>query len=289
MSGIDHLVLAVSNLEAARRRYAALGFTLTPPARHPFGTGNCLVQLEGAFLELLAVMAPKNIPEPQAGRFSFAAFNRDYLAKGEGLSMLVLASGDARAEQVRMKRAGLESYEPFDFSRQAKLPSGEEVTVGFSLAFATSAVMPDAGFFYCQQHAPEHFWKAEYQRHANGAVTLEEVGLVAERVDEAGPFLAYFADSAARPMQGGLSIDTGRGTITMLDAEAFRTHWGFAPESAHEGPRLAAVRLGVRDVAAALKAVEHSGVAAVIERHRAVIAPGNLFGTGLVLAPRSRA
>jgi len=289
MSGIDHLVLAVHDLEAARRRYAALGFTLTPPARHPFGTGNSLVQLDGTFLELLAVVAPEDIPEARPGHFSFAAFNRDYLMKGEGLSMLVLASGDARGEQARMKRAGLESYEPFDFSRQARLPSGEEVTVGFSLAFATNAAMPDAGFFYCQQHAPEHFWKPEYQRHANGAVTLEEVGLVAERADEAGAFLAAFADAAATPMEGGFSIDTGRGTISVLTPETFRAHWGFAPESAHEGPRLAGFRLGVNDATAALKAVEDSGVAAVIEHHRAVISPGHLFGIGLVLGPRSRA
>lgn len=288
MSGIDHLVLTVRDLEEARMRYRALGFTLTPPARHPFGTGNSLVQLQGAFLELLAVVAPEDIPDARPGHFNFAAFNRDYLAKGEGFSMLVLASGDARAEQARMKGQGLRSYEPFDFSRQARLPSGDEVTVGFSLAFATDAVMPDAAFFYCQQHAPEHFWKADYQRHPNGAATLEEVGLVAERPDEAGRFLSVFTDAAATPMEGGLSIDTGRGTISVLEPEAFHGRWGFAADGVHHGPRLAGFRLGVSDMPAALKAVEDSGVAAAIERHRAVIAPGHLFGTGLVLSPRSR-
>jgi catechol 2,3-dioxygenase-like lactoylglutathione lyase family enzyme len=288
MSGIDHLVLAVGDLEAARRRYAALGFTLTPPARHPFGTGNSLVQLEGAFLELLGVVAPEDIPQAAPGQFNFAAFNRDYLARGEGFSMLVLASEDARGEQVRMRAAGLESYSPFDFSRQARLPSGEEVTVGFSLAFATDAAMPDAAFFYCQQHAPEHFWKREYQRHANGAEAVEEVGLVAERPHEAGPFLAAFADTAAIATEGGLAIDTGRGTISVRNPDAFRAHWGFAPESAHEGPRLAGFRLGVSDGGAALKAVEASGVTAVIEDGRAIVAPRDLFGTGLVLAPRGR-
>jgi len=289
MSGIDHLVLATRDLDAARQHYSALGFILTPPARHPFGTGNSLVQLDGAFLELLAVVAPEDIPGPQPGYFNFAAFNRDYLARGEGFSMLVLDSGNARAEQARMKAAGLASYEPFDFSRMARLPSGEEVTVGFSLAFATDAAMPDAAFFYCQQHAPQHFWKPEYQRHANSAATMEEIGLVAERPEKVGPFLTAFADAATTPLNGGLSVDTGRGVISALTPEAFRAHWGFAPENAHEGARLAAFRIGVDDSAAALKAVEDSGVAAVIEHNRAVIAPGHLFGTGLVLAPRSRA
>ena len=47
---IDHLVLCVRDLEAARAIYRRLGFTLTPPARHPWGTGNSLVQLQGNFL-----------------------------------------------------------------------------------------------------------------------------------------------------------------------------------------------------------------------------------------------
>ena len=52
---IDHLVLCVRDLDAARRVYEQLGFTLTPKALHPFGTENSLVQLHGNFLELLAV------------------------------------------------------------------------------------------------------------------------------------------------------------------------------------------------------------------------------------------
>ncbi len=45
---IDHLVLAVRDLDAARATYGRLGFTLTPVARHPFGTANSLIQLNGA-------------------------------------------------------------------------------------------------------------------------------------------------------------------------------------------------------------------------------------------------
>ena len=42
---IDHLVLAVNDLDAARDTYGRLGFTLTPVARHPFGTANSLIVL----------------------------------------------------------------------------------------------------------------------------------------------------------------------------------------------------------------------------------------------------
>ena len=287
MSGIDHLVLATRDLETARMRYRALGFTLTPPARHPFGTGNSLVQLDGAFLELLSVMAPQDVPEPEGDCFSFAAFNRDYLSNGEGFSMLVLASDDARRERQRMQAAGLETYEPFDFSRRAKLPSGEEVTVGFSLAFTSHRAMPAAGFFYCQQHAPQHFWKAEYQRHANTATTIEEVGLVADVPGDIAAFMAAFADAKARAMPaGGIEVDTGRGRLTIRTPADFGDHWGFAAPAGHPGARLAAFRLGVVDLATARDCVADSGVAAVTGRQRIVIAPRHLYGTGLVLAQR---
>ena len=62
----------------------SLGFTITPRGQHPFGTGNSIIQLQGIYLELLSVTVPQDVPEHSAGHFSFAAFNRDYLARHEG-------------------------------------------------------------------------------------------------------------------------------------------------------------------------------------------------------------
>lgn len=285
MSGIDHLVLACHDLEAARARYRALGFTLTPPARHPFGTGNSLVQLDGAFLELLAIAAPADIPEHGLGKFSFAAFNRDFLADREGLSMLVLASDDARREAARMKAAGLAGYSPFDFSRTARLPSGEEVTVGFSLAFTSHPSMPGAGFFFCQQHAPQHFWRPEYQRHANTAVAVEEVGMAANEPGEVAEFLGRFAGKLPQRDDPDLiEIDTGRGRVTIATPSRYRKRWGFDAPALERGARFGAIRLAVADMTAARAAAAASGIAADVRPERIAVGPQALFGTGLVLS-----
>src|ERR1700743_607025 len=95
MKGINHLVLASRDLEALRLRYEALGFTLTPRAQHPFGTGNSVVQMHGTYLELLSITRPQDVPEDRSGHFSFPGFNRDYLARHEGFSMMVLDTPDA--------------------------------------------------------------------------------------------------------------------------------------------------------------------------------------------------
>ncbi|HJS31132.1 MAG TPA: VOC family protein, partial [Alphaproteobacteria bacterium] len=188
--GIDHLVLAVRDLEAARRFYSRLGFTLTPRALHPWGTANHLVQLDGAFLELLGVADAAKIAPATPGAFGFGAFNRDFLVRREGLSMLVFESHDARADRDEFAAKRLSDFAVFDFERQTRLPDGGTARVAFSLAFVADSRMPEAAFFVCQQHAPQHFWKPEYQRHANGARAIAEVFLVADDPRSLADFFA---------------------------------------------------------------------------------------------------
>ena len=40
-----------------------------------------IIQLRGAYLELLALTRPQDVPKDRPGHFSFAGFNRDYLAR----------------------------------------------------------------------------------------------------------------------------------------------------------------------------------------------------------------
>src|SRR5437899_11081728 len=171
---LDHFVLCVRDLDAARASYERLGFTLTPKALHPFGTGNSLVQLDGNFLEMLAVVDHRLIKPVEPGEFAFAAFNERFLAAREGMSMLVFASADARRDHREFAASGLQTYKPFDFSRLAKLPDVSEVTVGFSLTFVTARRMPEAAFFVSQQHAPQSFWNPEYPRHRHGAPAVAD-------------------------------------------------------------------------------------------------------------------
>jgi catechol 2,3-dioxygenase-like lactoylglutathione lyase family enzyme len=285
MRGIDHLVLAVADLEAARQRYGELGFTLTPPARHPFGTANSLVQLDGAFLELLSIAEPAAIPPHEPDRFSFAAFNRDYLDAGDGFSMLVLDSRDARADRQAFRQAGLVTYEPFDFSRTAELPSGEEAKVGFSLAFTTHPDIDSAAFFTCQQHAPEHFWRPEYQSHENTAHTVLEVCLVADRPLQFAEFLQAFAGSdEVAASDSAVEVATARGHLIVLTGDAFAERYGTPAPDSHPLPALAGYTVGVSDLPVARAIVARAGVATAEGRERLSILPEDAFGTVLAFA-----
>ena len=188
--GIDHLVLAVRDLDAAAQFYERLGFTLTPLAQHPFGTGNRLAQLQGCFLELLAVTQPKLITEVSEGNFSFGAYNRDFLEGREGLSMIALQSANWKADRANFQHNGLDLPTPFWFSRMATQPDGSEVEMGFDLTFVPRAEAPEAMFFTCcHRHAPEHFYKPDYQMHANGAKAIRSVSVTTDDAVRARDFL----------------------------------------------------------------------------------------------------
>jgi Glyoxalase-like domain len=283
--GIDHLVLCVRNLEAARTAYARMGFTLTPPAVHPWGTGNSLVQLQGNFLELLTMVDPAKIPPARPGEFGFGAFNKAFLERREGFSMLVFASDDARRDQAEFAKAGLQTYAPFDFSRKAKLPSGEEVIVGFSLAFVTDPRMPEAGFFVCQQQAPQHFWKPEYQSHANGAIAVTEAIMVA---DEPAALSDLFAKLQGRDAvssgDGQISVSTARGRVVVLDRRRAEDRFGTALPRGPQTPHFIGYHIVVKDVAATRTLLDAAGVHFRAIHETLQIAAADAFGTVIEFA-----
>lgn len=258
--GIDHVVVCVADLALAGRIYQRLGFITTPAARHPFGTANALVQLNGNFIELLAVMDPARVPPVQPGRFSFAAFNRDFLAYRQGMSMLVFASDDARRDQAEFAAKGLQTYEPFDFARQAQLADGRTATVAFSLAFVTDARLPRAAFFVCQQHNPENFWQSAYQTHPNSALAISEVIMVAERPALLADLFAKL-QSADRLViaKDHLSVATARGRISVLSPAAFAQRFADATTPVSPAsPYFAGFAVTVADLGAAREYLERA-------------------------------
>lgn len=251
--GLDHVVLCVRDFDAAVARYRELGFTTTPRAEHPWGTANCLVQMDGNFIELLTVAAPEKLDEASAGDFSFGGFCQSFLddGPGEGMAMLVFESADAEADQAEFREAGLDSYPTFSFSREAKLPDGGTATVGFTVAFVTHPDMARAAFFTCEQHAPEHFWKPDYQQHDNGAARIQNVVMVAENPADLRDFFGRLqTPDRVRLQDGMLAVATNRGHVTVMPPRLFADAWPLAPApDTADGPRFALIEIGVPGLA----------------------------------------
>ena len=278
--GLDHIVHAVHDLDAAGEAYARLGFTVGARNRHPWGTHNRIVQFPGVFIELLTIGEPELIRPAKPRSVAFGAFTRDFLERGEGLSMLVLEGRGAAADADAFRAAGIGDFDVFDFEREGKRPDGSTVKVAFSLAFAQDARAPDTGFFTCQQHYPENFWNPAFQTHANGVSGVAGVVFVAENPADHHVFLKAFAGvSDLKSTSSGLTIDTPRGEIQVMDPAAFRLHYAVEPPDAARGMRLAAIRFSVRDRAAAKAAL---GADAAERMDKLIVAPKLAHGATLV-------
>ncbi|HVX92290.1 MAG TPA: VOC family protein [Xanthobacteraceae bacterium] len=283
--GLDHVVHAVHDLDAAADLYSRLGFTVGPRNRHPWGTHNRIVQFPGFFVEILAVAEPERLtPEGLAGQFG--ARNKAFLDRGEGLSFLIVESADAQRDAERFRAAGIAVSGALTFRREGRRPDGGTVEVGFSLAFARDARAPDIGFAACQQHDPDAFWNPSQQRHANTAIRVAGVVLVAENPSDHHVFLSTLTcERDLKATSSGVSLRTPRGEIQVMDRAAFLAHFGGEPPDMGRGARLAALRFAVADLAAAIAAMQKGEVDGQMRMGRLIVGPTWAKGATLVFEP----
>ena len=282
---IDHLVIAVRDLDAAGRLYENFGFQVGPRNRHPWGTENRLVQFETSFLELITVGEGAEIPPQRPRAFSFGAFVRDYLARREGLAMVVLSTADASADAGAFAEAGIGDFEPFRFARRGRRPDGAEVEVAFTLAFAVDPQAPGAGFFTCEQHFPDNFWNAALQRHDNGAENISAVVMAAAAPDAHRPFLEGFAGTGATSPAGhDLSIALDRGRMDVLTPDDAAELYGSVEIDAHD-PVLVAFAVRVADAAVAARRLDAHAVPYQQIGSRLVVPASAALGVAIAFEP----
>lgn len=91
---LDHVVIAVNDLETAKRLYSGLGFSMTENGHHPNGTENSTAEFTEGYLELIT---PFNATLPGGRRYA------EYLKQGEGAKSagLLIDSAERAARDLR--------------------------------------------------------------------------------------------------------------------------------------------------------------------------------------------
>ena len=282
--GLDHVVHAVRDLAAAAECYRRLGFTVGARNRHPWGTHNHIVQLPGFFIELLTLAEPDKLGGDGFSKM-FGAYARDFVARHDGLALVILESHDARADAAAFRTAGIAASDVMRFEREGKRPDGSPVKVAFSLAFADDRLAPDIHFATCQQHYPENFWNPAFQKHANSVTGVAGAVVVAEVPERHRAFFEAFTGAPAAARAGGFSIATARGAIDVVTPAAFVQRSGVKTPDVSGGARLAALRFHVADPELVQACPEFAGMAGLSAGNAAVIGAEDAMGAALVFEP----
>jgi catechol 2,3-dioxygenase-like lactoylglutathione lyase family enzyme len=285
--GLDHIVHAVRDLDAAAELYRGLGFTVGARNKHPWGTHNMIVQFPNSFIELLTLAEPDKLGGDGFSRM-FGAFNGEFIERHEGLSLLILQSRDANADEAAFRAEGIAAAPVMRFEREGKRPDGTTVKLAFSLAFAEDTLAPDIHFAVCHHHYPENFWNPAFQKHANSASGMSGIVIVAAEPNQHREFMQSFADAAAKPDNDGFAIATAHGAFDVMTPAAFTRRFGVAAPDTSRGARLAAIRFAVADASLLQAAPALSGIAGLYAGNPAVIGTGDAMGAVLVFEPEPK-
>ena len=248
--GLDHVVIAVRDLDAAAAAWRGLGFTVSPRGLHSahMGSGNYTMMLGPDYMELLGVVAPT----PRN------AVMRERLGHREGLDRAAFTTDDAAGGVAELAARGIAATGPVAFGRPVTRPDGTATEARFdTFEWPEDARPGGLGLFACRHFTREAVWLPELRVHANGASRILRLEVLAADPAAAASELARLTDRAPeREPDGAHRVPTGAGRadIVFLDRAALAArHPGVAPDALPpDGP--AALVLGTTDAAAAARA-----------------------------------
>ena len=235
ITGIDHLVIAVKDLEAATRAYGELGFTVVPGGRHPVGTYNTLIAFaDGSYIELIG----------------FYRDNPDHrwwtaLQRGGGLVDYCLQTDDLMGDTRAFRDAGVDIADPVSQSRVR--PDGYQLRWVFSLARGPyRGVAP----FLINDETPREERVPREVAHPNGVTGIEALTVAVRDASELRKIYTRVCGNVARDLRrddlagAGFAVRFGPHGVELLSPAS--STGPLADRLRARGPGPYAVRLRTR-------------------------------------------
>lgn len=278
ITGIDHCVVLVRDLDAARACYARLGFTVAPRGLHPpdKGTGNHTVMLEREYVELMGVVTPTSSNEHW----------RRTLATREGMAALALQTPSADAAAAEMNADGVALSAPEDFARPVVLPDGTRSQAAFRTTQFPPGTAPGFHLFCCEHRTRHTTWLPDLLHHANGAVALDHVLVTSDDPrGDATTLARLFATTPLARADAGWSVETGNSTVRFQTAQALADRFEGADLDGLLPSGLVGLAISTRSLADATAVLARAEVAHARTRAGIVVAPREASGVLIVFTP----
>ena len=175
-SRLDHVGVAVRNLDAGRAAYERLGFQLTQRSHHrgsptpgapvePWGSGNHCAMFRDGYLEIVGLTDP-----------SMFSSVKTLVARYEGAHIVALGTDAVDATGAELRRRGVKIDAPRQLERDAAYgPAGAETRrAAFRNMYLDRADYPEALFFYIQHMTRDVLWQPHLLAHPNGVTGIRD-------------------------------------------------------------------------------------------------------------------
>jgi hypothetical protein len=273
--GVDHVVVAVRDLDAAAKTWSRLGFTVSPRGLHSpqMGTANYTIMFGEDYLELIGVVADTDQNTP----------TRAFLHEREGIERTAFTARDAAAGAAELRTRGLDAIGPVHFGRPVDLPDGNKTEARFSV-FRWPLDQRPAGMriFACQHHTRDAVWIPAIQTHANAVTRIARIELLSPDPKAAAEFMAKLIDQpVTREADGAYKLPSGgqRADFVFLDKATLATRYPERVLTALPAEGAVALVLGTSNLAAATTALGSIAV-----EHRGMVIAPPPSATGVIVA-----
>lgn len=239
IGGVDHCIVLVRDLAAARGTWERLGFRVLPRGVHSarMGTANHTLMLADDYVELLGTV----------GETEENLRWRDRLAgAGEGLVAVALRLFDAEAARAALAAHGLAPLPLLHFGRTVALQGPGAIEARFEVFHLPAPIAPEVRLFFCRHLTPAATWPPGSTEHPNGAVAIESFTIRAVDPRAAADAAARAAGRAVTQAGGMPVVETGRARLQ------------FAPASG-SAAGIDAITIRVRDLDVAASALAAGG------------------------------
>ena len=249
ISGFDHALILVADLDDGIARMRRLGFRPTPKGYHSahMGTANSTVVLpEMTYFEVISVVSPT----------SANADMRAALERRQGPFGYAVKTGDAHACFRELSDRSASDGGVVNFSREVALPGGTR-EASFSVANIRSETILGMRAFACAHHTPDVVWREDYLEQPNAATGVAGVIGEANDLEKAEDALgSVFGDRVSRRGEA-VTIDYGNLAVALVSGAELRGRFGLEPTG---GVALRVLQLRTHSLETTARTLNENGV-----------------------------
>ena len=222
---LDHVGVAISNLDRGREAYTRLGFRLTARSFHSgsrsagapveaWGSGNHCAMFREGYLEIIGLT--------DASMYSSV---KDMVARYEGLHIVAIGCANADAAFAEFQKTGAPVEAPRALERDAAFGPADKETrrAKFRNMYVDRQKFIEGRFIFIEHVTRDVLWQPHLLSHPNGALGIEAVYfVVADPEATAQKFAPLFSDRIER-FAGVVKLALDRGTLWLTQEAQWRS------------------------------------------------------------------